>query len=165
MRYGTYIVTAGVLAALVFSGHYAFRSMVNASQLQSRADVLAVRTRTMRHQVGELEQKVRTLQRVNHFVQTADQQRLSPEHWSVYEVSIQDAVTFKELAQIVEQCSRNNDLYFKPIAFHVVLGQQPNAASAAEGGGAEPVVLDADAQDGKPSDVALALKGTFLVRH
>ena len=164
MKFGIYIVTGCALAALVLSGHFATRSYFNARQLKAQSDQLTARTLIIKHQAGELEQKMRVLQRVAHFVNRAHEQRLTPDSWSVYEVNIQESVTFSELAQIVEQCVQDKDVYYKPLAFHVALNQEqgPKPPSA---DGIEPIILDADGQGDKPSDVALALKGTFLVRH
>jgi hypothetical protein len=164
MKYGTYIVTACAVVALVWSGQYAARSCFSARQLKAQSDILAVRNRIMKHQAGELEQKMRVLQRVKHFVDRAVEQRLSPDSWSTYEVNIQDAITYRELAQIVEQCVHNTDLYFKPIAFHATLDEKDNKdPKLAEA--LEPVVLDTETLKDTPSDVALVLKGTFLVRQ
>ena len=164
MKYRTHIIAGCALAAFVLSGHYAARSHFEARQIKAQVDALTVRTRIMRHQAGEREQKLRVLQRVKQFVENAEEQHLSPNDWSTYEVNVQDAVTFRELAQIVEQCVHNKNLYYRPIAFHVAMGQDNNSQPV-QSEQIEPVVLDADSSDGKPSDVAVDLKGTFLVRH
>ena len=164
MKYWSIIITGCAVAALLVTGHYAFRAYAGARQLQSQAEVLAVRTRTMRHQIGELEQKVRMFRRVEHFVKKAEEKGLTPEKWATYEVSIQDAVTFRELAQIVEQCAHNRNLYYRPIAFHAVVDQKKEMVPG-DGHGMAPVVLNEADQDDVQSDLALALKGTFLVRH
>ena len=164
MKYRTHIIAGCALAAFVLSGHYAARSHLEARQLKAQLDTLTVRTRIMRHQAGEREQKLRILQRVKQFVGNAEEQHLSPNDWSTYAVNVQDAVTFRELAQIVEQCVHSENLYYRPIAFHVAMGQDNNSQPV-QSEQIAPVVLDADSSDGKPSDVALALKGTFLVRH
>jgi hypothetical protein len=165
MKHGIYIVTVAALAACILCGHFAADSYFTARRLKACSDNLAVRTGALKHQAGELEQKLRTLQRAEHFVREADSHGLNPDGWSAYEVNIRDAVTFEELARIVEQCIHNDKLFFKPVAFHVALDR----SSGDDSGLAEridPVVPDeAEAASGRPHDAVLALKGTFLVRH
>lgn len=165
MKYRAYMITGLAVVAFLLGGQYGVTSYFNARHLKARAETMTVSTRLMKHQVGELEQKARILNRVQHFMDSAHSQRLTPDNWSAYDVQIQDVVAFQELAQIVEQCVHNKDLYYKPISFHVAVGQDKDASSELEGS-MEPVPpLSADAVTDGPTDVSLALQGTFLVRH
>ncbi len=164
MKNSVYVMSGLAVFAFLLSGHYGVTSYFNSRHLKAQAETITVRTRLLKHQMGELEQKARTLDRVQHFMDSARAQRLAPENWSVYEVQIQDAVAYQELAQIVAQCAHNRDLYFKPISFHAAVDQDKDASPDKEDS-MEPVPLGADSTDDGPADVALALQGRFLVRH
>ena len=165
MRYGIYLWTFCALSAFLLSGHYGFKSYAKARQLKAASETMAVRARLMKRQVGELEQKARVLKRVNDFVGAAQDQRLTPEHWSMYDVEIHDALGYQELSRIVEQCIHNKDIYFRPISFHVTVDPRNQESLTHKFEDIEPVPALADAQQGQSADVSLALKGTFLVRH
>lgn len=115
--------------------------------------------------MGELEQKVRVVKRVNEFVGRAEDQRLTPGHWASYDVDINDTLAFKELSHIIEQCVHNKDIYFRPISFHVTVDPKKEPALLEKYEDIEPLPAAADINEGEASDVALALKGTFWVRH
>ena len=164
MRYGLYICTICALAAFVLCGHFGLYSYRKAHYLKAEAEALTVRSRLMKRQVGELEHKVRILGRVDHFLDLAKDAQLTPDHWSIYDVHIQDAVTFHELSQIIEQCVHHQNVYFRPISFHAALGQKRQSPENSFND-VEPVPMDDDADEASPADVILALKGTFMVRQ
>jgi hypothetical protein len=166
MRYRIYIFTFCVLALFLFCGHYGLHSYIKARHLKAEAETLAVRTRLMKRQLGELQQKARILNRVSHFVDNTRKHKMTPENWVRYDVHIQDAMAFQELAQIVEQCIHNQNIYFKPISFHAAVNQQKQSGGD-RFDGVEPVPVDADADTEKDTkaDVTLALQGTFMVRQ
>lgn len=158
------MITICAVATFILAGHYGLKSYSKARHLKAEEEKLTVRTRLMKRQVAELEQKMRVLTRVKHFVRSAEDQRLTPEHWSAYDVQIHDAIAYQELAQIVEQCIHNKDIYFWPTSFHVTVDPKQNASDEVNED-FEPVPVIADSQDGQSSDVALSLQGTFMVRH
>jgi hypothetical protein len=160
----TYILTACAVAAVLLCGHFGIHSYFKARQLKAQAESIAVRTRLMKHQIGEMEQKMRILQRVAHFVKQAQDLRLVPGQWAAYEVNIQDVLTFQALSRIVEQCVHSKDIYFKPVAFNVALNHGATNPSGDESV-PQPVPMNADASEENASDVTLALQGTFMVRH
>lgn len=164
MRFGIYIYTICAAVVFLFCGHYGLHSYFKSHQLKVEAENLAVRTRIIKRQASELEHKARILKRVGHFVKSANDKGLTPDNWSTYDVHIQETLAFQELVQIVEQCIHNNNLYFKPISFHVAVGQDKDSQQDAFGD-IESVPVNADDQEGASADVALALKGTFMVRH
>lgn len=164
MRYGIYLITICAVATFIISGHYGLNAYFKARQLKAQEENLTVRTRLMKRQVAELEQKMRVLKRVKHFVHSAKDLRLTPEHWSSYDVQIHDAIAYRELAQIVEQCIHNKDIYFWPTSLHVTVDPKQNASDEVSED-FEPVPVIADSQQGQSSDVALSLQGTFWVRH
>lgn len=162
MKYKLYAITVCVTLLALFGARFGIKAYFHARQMRTQVEVLAVRTRSMRHQVGELEQKLRVMRRVNHFLEQAASRGLSADQWSTYAVSIDDQVSFQWLDRIVGQCTHSSGLYFKPDFFHVAVGQPTDgdgrpgqhAGSVGNGGGS-----------GEPADVVLGLQGTFWVRH
>jgi hypothetical protein len=162
MKYGLYTITIATTLLALFGARYGIRAYFQAQQMQTKVEVLTVRTRSLRHQVGELGQKVRVLNRVDQFMAQAASRGLLADQWSTYLVHIDDQVSFQALERIVEQCTHSKGLYFRPDSFHVAVGQPADADGrlvqhAAPSGGAD--------GSGEPADVVLGLQGAFLVRH
>ncbi len=162
MKPGLFLVSSLIVAAFVVSTHFGAKAYFQTRQLKSQAALMTVRTRVMKQQVGELEQKMRVNQRVNSFMARARELQLTPEQWDQYDVNIQDAVTFKELAEMVEQCVHNKDLYYKPLSFHMAVGRGRDMDEKAE---IASTAVAAQGTDQKQGDLALSLKGAFFVRH
>lgn len=160
----SYLLTAIAVGAFLGCGHFGVQSFLIARQLQARAESMTVRTRLMKHQIGEMEQKLRVLQRVAHFVERAHELRLAPESWSTYEVNVQEAMTFEKLSHMIEQCRHGKDIIFKPTTFHVAL-HHGDGAAAGDSVAATPVPLDSNATKDDTSEVGLALQGAFVIRH
>ncbi len=162
MKHRLFLISGLSVVLFVIGGQYGANAYFQARQLAAQAELMTVRTRLMKQQVGQLEQKMRVIQRVNGFVNRAGDLQLTPQAWAQYDVNVQDALTFKELAQIIEQCVHNKDLYYKPFSLRVAVGQARDGASGQE---AKPTPEDADAANRQPPDLSLSLKGAFFVRH
>jgi hypothetical protein len=165
MKNGQLFVLTGLIAVLfAASSHFGVQTYFQARELEGRVAFMNARTRMLKQQMGELEQKLRVVQRVDDFVEHAQDLQLTPEQWARYDVQVQDALTFKELSQMIEQCVHNKDFYYLPLSFHVATRQAKNAAGAME-----PELKvnppQADATDKPPADLVLSLKGAFFVRH
>jgi len=157
-----FILSGAIVLMFAVSSHFGAQAYFQARHLEIQVEHMTARTRLMKQQVGELEQKLRIIQRVNDFAGHARDLGLTPEAWARYDVQVQDALTFKELAQMIEQCIHNKDLYFQPLSFHVAVG---HAGSASETLGQELKAIPADANDQQPNDLVLSLKGAFFVRN
>lgn len=152
--------------ALIFAvgSHFGVHAYLQAHSLAARVENLTVRTRLMKQQAGELAQKLRFIQRANGFVAHAQDLHLTPEGWAKYDVNVQDAFSFRELARMIDQCVHDKDLYFVPLSFHIATGRAKKAADAEEATSrAVPGPGDADTQ--QKADLALSLKGAFFVRQ
>lgn len=160
----SYIITACSLAVFLLCSHFGINSYFKARQLKAQAETITVRTRLMKHQIGAMEQKMRVLQRASHFVDQAKALRLEPGEWAAYDVNVQKAMTYQKLSEIVEQCVHNDNIYFKPLTFHVAI-RSGDTSPADEPSEAESVLLPANGMTEGSSDLSLALKGTFMVRH
>ena len=106
-RYSLYILTAGIVALVLASLHFGMQSYFNARRLQSELEIMTVRTRTMRVQLGELEQKRRALNRVQHFISQASAMGLNEDRWSRYAVNVEAPLSYAELGRVVEQCTHS----------------------------------------------------------
>lgn len=165
MTFRSWLITAIAVSTFLGCGHFGVDAYVNARHLKAQSETIAVRTRLMKRQVGEMEQKMRVLQRVGHFVDRAKALHLDPQEWATYDVQIQDTMSYQTLSQIVEQCVHNKNIYFKPLAFHVAVNPGDALSSDVASKADQPVPLKADASEGNTADVSLALQGTFMVRH
>lgn len=163
MTYRSYIITACSLAAFLLCGHFGINAYFKAQQLKAQAETITVRTRLMKHQVGAMGQKMRVLQRVSQFVDQAKALRLEPSEWAAYDVHVQQAMSYQDLSQIVEQCVHNDHIYFKPLAFHVAVRSEDSLSS--EPSEAKPELVPANDMEASQSDLSLTLRGTFMVRH
>ena len=165
MRNGQLFILTGLIAVLfAASSHFGVQAYFQARQLEDRVALMNARTRLMKQQMGELEQKLRIVQRVDDFVDHARDLQLTPNQWARYDVQVQDALSFRELSQMIEQCVHNKDFYYLPLSFHVATRKAKDAAAAAE---PELKVnpTQADATDKPPADLVLSLKGAFFVRQ
>ena len=154
------------LTALIFAvgSHFGVRAYFRAASLAARVENMTVRTRLMKQQAGERAQKLRFIQRINGFVAHARDLHLTPEEWARYDVNVQDSFSFRELARMIDQCVHDKDLFFVPLSLHVTAGKAKDASDAAEEiSRAVPNPGDAGTQP--TADLALSLKGAFLVRQ
>jgi hypothetical protein len=165
MKSGQWLILTCFMALVFAAGsHFGARAYFKAKGLADRVETLTVRTRLMKQQAGDLAQKLRLVHRVNGFVAHARDMHLAPEEWARYDVNVQDSLSFRELARMIDQCAHDNDFYFVPLAFHVATGKAKDVSDfAGEKLKAAPASGDADSK--KAADLALSLKGTFFVRQ
>jgi hypothetical protein len=132
MKSGQLLILTCFVALIFAAGsHFGFRAYFRARSLAVQVDNLTVRTRLMKQQAGELAQKLRLIQRVNGFVAHARNLRLTPDGWAKYDVNVQDAFSFRELARMIDQCVHDKDLYFVPLSFHVATSKAKNLSDVA----------------------------------
>jgi hypothetical protein len=165
MKNGQLFILTGLIAVLfAVSSHFGVEAYFQARQLEDRVAFMSAHTRLLKQQMGELEQKLRIVQRVDDFVGHARELQLTPDRWARYDVQVQDALSFRELSQMIEQCVHNKDFYYLPLSFHVATRKARDAAAAA----APELKVNpssADATDKPPADLVLSLKGAFFVRQ
>ncbi len=151
-------------AALMGASFYLYGSYGRFRSLHADLDRMQTRQKMVRKQAAELNQKLKTIQRVQRFMNRASAMEMQPANWAAFDVNIQGWVSFVELQKLLEQCGASNDVYFSPIAFAV---QTPEAASGAD----EQVQPEAgettakDASSDAGGDVKLVLNGAFRIRR
>jgi hypothetical protein len=158
------ILTCCTVLIFAAGSHFGVRNYFRACRLETQVENMTVRTRLMKQQMGEWGQKLRIIQRVNGFVDHARDLQLTPEGWAQYDVNVQDALSFRELARMIGQCEHNKDLYYLPLSFHVTTQQAKNASDAA-GEELKAIARSGDASGQPAADLALSLKGAFFVRQ
>lgn len=165
MKSGQLLILTCFLTLLFAAGsHYGAHAYFRAHRLEAQVENLTVRARLMKQQAGEQAQKQRLIQRVNGFVARARDLRLTPETWARYDVNVQDALSFRELARMIDQCAHDKDLYFVPLSFHVATGEAKNSSDAV-GETLKAIPRPGDEGTQRTADLALSLKGAFFVRQ
>jgi len=80
---------------------------------------------------------------------------LEEKKWAVYNVDIQDTVTFAEMKTILKQCSNGDSHYFKPISFHIKSLKATGDTDKTSG----------RIFENKSGDIQMTLKGAFVVKN
>lgn len=108
----------------------------------------------------------RLVNRVNKFVAKARALGLVPEAWEVYDVDIQEKVSFPQLGQILQQTTTGLNYYFEPFNLYLAKSEPGREREAKE-----PGAVSADQQlpqhggEASDGDMYLRLKGNFIVRR
>ncbi|GEM_PF-4489458 len=156
--------------ALVGASLYAYDTYGRFSGLRADLELMRIRQKVMKQQAAELNQKLKTIRRVQRFMKRASAMGMRPEKWAAFDVNIQGWVSFPELEKLIEQCAPSNDVYFTPIAFVV---QSPEAAAGdndeqvheqVQPGAGKTAVKDASSMESS-GDVRLVLSGAFRIRR
>lgn len=104
---------------------------------------------------SERKQNLHGILRINNFVNNAKLMGLEEHKWAVYNVDIQDTVTFAEMKTILKQCSNGDSHYFKPASFHIkslkAIGDTDKTSERIF--------------ENKTGDILMTLKGAFVVKN
>ncbi|MCP3951662.1 MAG: hypothetical protein GY697_05505 [Desulfobacterales bacterium] len=165
-------ISAGLLSIFLCGAVFLFLQAYNRFEVNNgKKEALSVRLKVLQQQKREAERKARILAKLNDFVHRAGSFGLEEGGWDVYEVYINEPVTFAEMEQMLNQCTNSADYYFKPISLYAKTGRYPGAGPAvvADEKGAGPKEkmpqTSVDLQGGATGDVLLTLKGAFVVRR
>ena len=82
---------------------------------------------------------------------------LEENRWAVYDINIEEPVTFSEMEQILNQCANSSAYYFKPIIFHAKTMKKLDKEKMKK-------AISVNSEDAKQGDMLLTLKGVFYVR-
>jgi len=115
--------------------------------------MLKKKANLLRLQKKEVERKNRILLKVGRFIDKAGTMGLEPKKWSVYDVNIQDTVSFPEMKKILEQCTNSRAAYYKPISLHI------KAVASDE------VRKTGRSSEDRKGDLLITLNGKFVARH
>jgi hypothetical protein len=143
---------------LLLSLHFAMSAYSRFAAAENRLAALTVRQRLAEQNEAQLTRSYRIWQKVGKFTEAIRSAGLSEQNWSVYDVVIEEPVTYAELGQLLSQCAFSQDFYFRPVSLQI---KSADALSAEEN---TPAGKLKGADDPK-ADVLLSLKGAFLVRQ
>ena len=149
-------IMTGLLAVLfLVTGRYflsAYRSYV--AHKEEKA-VLVQKVRWLSQLQSEREQKLHSIMKINNFINNAKALGLEQNKWAVYNVDIQDTVTFAEMKTILKQCSNADSHYFSPVSFHIKSLQATGDRDKTSGRTFE----------NEAGDILMTLKGAFVVKN
>lgn len=143
-----------VVLCLVASRYFLTGYKVYAAHKGKKA-TLVQQVRWLSQLQSERKQKLHSILRINNFVNNAKLMGLEENKWAVYNVDIQDTVTFAEMKTILKQCSNGDSHYFKPESFHIKsLKVTGNTDKTSE-----------RIFENKTGDILMTLKGAFVVKN
>lgn len=149
-------IMTGLLAVLFLMAGYYFLTgyKVYVAHKKNKAE-LVQQVKWLSQLQSERKQKLHSILRINNFVKHAKLMGLEEKKWAVYNVDIQDTVTFAEMKKILKQCSNADSHYFRPISFHIKsLKTNGNTDKPSE-----------RIFENKTGDILMSLKGTFVVKN
>ena len=146
-----------LLAIFFFIAAHFFVTTYNRYSLNlKKAKVLTAQARMLTQQKNEAGRKEHNIFRANNFIDKAKSLGLEQNRWAVYDINIEEPVTFSEIEQILNQCANSSAYYFKPIIFYAKAVQElDNKMKKA---------MSIDSTETKQKDMLLTLKGVFYVR-
>lgn len=154
-----------MLAVFFFIAAYFFLTAYNRYAVrQEKKEALTVRVRILKQQQREAERKKRIISRVNDFMNRAGSFGLEKNRWSVYDINIDEPVTFFEIEQILNQCQNSSAYYFKPISLYAKTPQKSDKNRESDKKKTKKTT-SADSRETREGDIMLTLRGAFVVRE
>lgn len=148
-----------ILAILVMVSCYFFLKEYGFCLAQEeRLETLNVRLDISKNQLQETTRKQRVFSRVQTFLNHAKALGLHEKKWAIYNVNIEEPVTFDAFELILEQCNQTPLFYFNPISLQMTTAidsEQKKKSNESNQSGLP------GAKDG---DILINLKGSFIVR-
>ena len=150
-----------VFGSIAFCKSYSKWSQLKKSMIEARRDL--ARMRSIKEEIARAK---RLVNRVNKFVAKAKALGLVPEAWEVYDVDIQEKVSFPQLGQILQQTTTGLNYYFEPFNLYLAKSE-PRQEGEAGKSGADSAEQQLPQHGGEASegDIYLRLKGNFIVRR
>jgi hypothetical protein len=147
-----------VLAIFFFIAAHFFLTTYNRYFInRKKAEVLTLQARLLKQQKNEAELKKHSIFRANNFIDRARSLGLEENGWAVYDINIEEPVTFSEMEQILNQCANSSAYYFKPIIFYAKTVRELDKEKMKK-------AISVNSEDTKQGDMLLTLKGVFYVR-
>jgi hypothetical protein len=147
-----------VLAIFFFIAAHFFLTTYNRYFInRKKTEVLTLQARLLKQQKNEAELKKHSIFRANNFIDRARSLGLEENGWAVYDINIEEPVTFSEMEQILNQCANSSAYYFKPIIFYAKTVRELDKEKMKK-------AISVNSEDTKQGDMLLTLKGVFYVR-
>ncbi len=149
------IMTGLLVVLFLLVGRYFLTGYKAYVAHKEKKTALVRQVRLLGHLQREREQKLHNILRINNFVKNAKLLGLEQDKWGVYDVDIEDTVTFDEMKTILKQCSNANTHYFRPVSFHIKSLKATGNTDKTSGRTFE----------NKVGDILMTLKGAFVVKN
>jgi hypothetical protein len=149
----SHITTVILAIAFVIVGYFFLKAYDHFAASLEKVTILEKKANLLRLQKKEVERKNRILLTVGRFVDKAGTMGLEPKKWAIYDVNIQDTVSFLEMKKILEQCTNSRVAYYKPISLHI-------KAAASDG-----VKKTGRSSEDRTGDLQITLNGKFVARR
>jgi hypothetical protein len=151
----SFIMTGLLVVLFLMAGSYFLTGYKAYVAHKEKKAVLVRQVRWLGQLQSEREQKLHSILRINNFVNNAKLLGLEQNKWAVYNVDIQDTVTFAQMKTILKQCSNADSHYFRPVSFHI-------KSLKATGNKNETSRMTFENETG---DILMTLKGAFVVKN
>ncbi len=155
------VMTGLIVMLLLIGGRFFLTGYKRYVVNQDKKAVLTCRANLLNQQQSDRKQKMHNILRVNRFVNNAKLLGLEKRRWAVYNVDIQDAVTFTEMKKVLMQCSNATFRYFRPVSFHI----KSLKATHNNAGIGNKYETSGMTFENKTGDILMTLKGAFIVRE
>lgn len=148
------LIIASTVAAVFGLGVIFFVRAYSGYLLQTEAlDVMQSRVRLVSAKKNELILKQKILDQTRQFISTAHSVGLSPARWTVYDVNLNEAVSFDQADQIISQCTSSQMAYFQPLSLQIKM--IPKNMTSSHKDGSESLMT---------GDLTLSVQGKFVAR-
>ena len=152
------IISVGLAIFFFIAAHFFLTTYNRYFINRKKAEVLTVQARLLKQQKNEAELKKHGIFRAKNFIDRAKSLGLEENRWAVYDINIEEPVTFSEMEQILNQCANSSAYYFKPIIFYAKKTVQESDKERMK------KAISVNAHETKQRDMLLTLKGVFYVR-
>jgi len=149
------IMTGLLVVFLLMVGRYFLNSYQGYVVHKDKKAVLVRNIRWLSQLQSERKLKLHSIMRINNFVNNAKLLGLEQNRWDVYNVDIENAVSFSQMKTILKQCSNSNSHYFRPVSFHI--------KSLKATGNYEKV--PGKIFENEAGDILMRIKGEFVVKN
>ena len=145
------LIIAGLLGFSFFwTGYFSLNAYSRYDSLSERRVHLTRQRRTMLLKKGEFVHKNQILSEMQNFLDRAKSLNLQKDKWAVYEVNVQDTMSFAEAQQVLSQCAYSTFAYYVPALLEI----KTIDSSKTDLPGAQ-----------KKGDLFITLRGRFVARQ
>jgi len=114
------LIIAGLLGVCFFwTGYFSLNAYSRYDSLCERQAHLTRQRRIMLEKKEEIVLKNQILSEVQNFLDRAKSLGLEKEKWAVYEVNVQETMSFAEAEQVLSQCAYSTFAYYVPALLEI----------------------------------------------
>ena len=145
------LIIAGLLGFSFFwAGYYALNAYSRYDSLRERQAQLIRQQRLLQQKKAEIVRQNQILDQVQDFLERAKSLGLEKENWAVYQVNVQDAMSFADAEQVLSQCAYSTFAYYVPALLEIKTIDSLKTDSPG---------------DQKKGDLYITLRGRFVARQ